>query len=472
MMHNRDHLTRPGSCCNHKGSCIYDFPHQPQPTTTIDDFGRIHWQCRESEDLWVVPHCPFLLDLADCHFHFDVVFTTKVFTYLYKYLYKGPDIASFSVKTEHDSHSDDSSSVNKVTDYQKGRYLSAPKSAWRLLGFDITRKEPAVESLPIHLPGKNVPQFRQHDGNGSSTSLLLQYFLRAEELSHLHYEEYFEQFMLYPYSPNDPINDHDFPENACRGVIHRKASRHIHREKIAHVDCIPIHCGEPFYLRALLLHQLARSFSHLRTIEGIEFPTFHEAAADIGLFANENEGLLTMREAVDSHQTPTQLRFLFTQIVMEGYAAMPLWIEFCTQMSSDHFVRLHNEQSAFDSTLDNIEHTLCHSGKHLHQFGLLSPVLHSQEVADELLFLRCNRNSLSANSDRLYDMLNDEQREIFTLFWNSIQQCRQTIAFVEGCPGRGKTFLINALCTALRAQQHIVLIVGTSTLSAISFERD
>ena len=129
-----------------------------------------------------------------------------------------------------------------------------------------------------------------------------------------------------------------------------------------------------------------------------------------------------MREAVDSHQTPTQLRFLFTQIVMEGYAAMPLWIEFRTQMSSDHFVRLHNEQSAFDSTLDNIEHTLCHSGKHLHQFGLPSPVLHSQEVADELLFLRCNKNSLSANSDRLYDMLNDEQQEIFTLFWNSIQQ--------------------------------------------------
>jgi hypothetical protein len=419
----------------------------------------------------VDPHCPFLLDFEDCHFHFDVVFTTKVFTYLYKYLYKGPDIASFSIETEHETLPDDPPSVNEVTDYQKGRYLSAPESAWRLLGFDITRKEPAVESLPIHLPGENVPQFRQHDGIRSSTSLLLRYFLRADELSHLRYEEYFEQFVLYPFSPNDPINDRDFPEKSRTGVIRRKASRCIRHEKIARINCVPIHCGEPFYLQALLLHRPASSFSDLRTIEGIEFPTFHEAAADIGLFANENKGLLTMREAVDSHRTPTQLHFLFAQIVMEGYAAMPLWIKFRTQLSVDHFVRLQDGLSAFDATLENIEHTLSHSGKHLHQFGLPSPAVHSQEVADEVLFLRCNRDTHRADSERMYDMLNEEQQNVFTLLWDSIQQCRPMTAFVEGRPGRGKTFLLNALCTALRAHQHIVLIIGTSALSAISFER-
>lgn len=45
------------------------------------------------------------------------------------------------------------------------------------------------------------------------------------------------------------------------------------------------------------------------------FETFHEAASDFGLFDNHNEGFLTLQEAVDSHRTPSQLRFLFAQVL-------------------------------------------------------------------------------------------------------------------------------------------------------------
>ncbi|KAJ8581058.1 hypothetical protein M405DRAFT_869004 [Rhizopogon salebrosus TDB-379] len=44
---------------------------------TVDDYGRVDWRRRAEEDQWVVPHCADLLELADCHFHFDVVYTTK-----------------------------------------------------------------------------------------------------------------------------------------------------------------------------------------------------------------------------------------------------------------------------------------------------------------------------------------------------------------------------------------------------------
>jgi len=128
--------------------------------TTIDDFRHVHWRQRHAQDAWVVPYCPTLLLFADCHFHFNVVFTSRVFNYLYKYFFKGPDVAFFTIANESAvPHS--LPPVNEVADYQKARYLSAPESAWRILRFQTTRKEPAVDCLPIHLPGENTPQFCQ-----------------------------------------------------------------------------------------------------------------------------------------------------------------------------------------------------------------------------------------------------------------------------------------------------------------------
>ncbi|KAG1805933.1 uncharacterized protein BJ212DRAFT_1231425, partial [Suillus subaureus] len=81
----------------------------------------------------VVSYCPALLTLADCHSHFDIVYTMKVFSYLYKYLYKGPDTAHFTIKEDIDAN--EPVPLNEVHDYQKGRYLSAPKAAWQILNF-------------------------------------------------------------------------------------------------------------------------------------------------------------------------------------------------------------------------------------------------------------------------------------------------------------------------------------------------
>jgi len=209
-MHGQDHLTRLGSRCNRDGRCIYGFPQHRQQSTTIDEHGRVHWRRREDEDIWVVPYCPALLTFANCHFHFDVVYTAKVFSYLYKYLYKGPDTAHFAI--EEDIQNDEPVPLDEIRDYQKARYLSAPEAAWRILNFEVTRKEPSVINLPIHLPASNVPQFRRQGGQRSSTSLLNHYFLRTDELAGLRYEEYFEQFILYPYTLEDELTADDYPE--------------------------------------------------------------------------------------------------------------------------------------------------------------------------------------------------------------------------------------------------------------------
>ena len=61
---------------------------------------------------------------------------------------------------------------------------------------DISRKEPGVMHLPIHLPGQNRSQFFRADDSQSSMSLLLRYFRRPEALAVLKYTDYFEQYSL------------------------------------------------------------------------------------------------------------------------------------------------------------------------------------------------------------------------------------------------------------------------------------
>lgn len=117
MLHGQDYLTQPGSRCNWDSQCIYEFPQHMQPSMMIDEHGRMNWCQREEEDIWVMPYCPALLSFADCHFHFDVVYTAKVFSYLYKYLYKGPDTAHFIIKE--DIENEELVALNEICDYQK-----------------------------------------------------------------------------------------------------------------------------------------------------------------------------------------------------------------------------------------------------------------------------------------------------------------------------------------------------------------
>jgi hypothetical protein len=72
--------------------------------------------------------------------------------------------------------------------------------------------------------------------------------------------------------------------------------------------------------------------------------------------------------------------------------------------------------------------------------------------------------------------MTDEQRNVFATVFDSVKMyvsCRGNVSppfFLEGKPGRGKTFVVNAICSALQADNHIALIVGSSVLVATLYE--
>ena len=75
--------------------------------------------------------------------------------------------------------------------------------------------------------------------------------------------------------------------------------------------------GERFALRQLLKVAPARSFHDLRTVDGVTYAGFHEAAVQRGIMADDEEAELAMLDACSEGSTPAELRHLFVSLVCE-----------------------------------------------------------------------------------------------------------------------------------------------------------
>ena len=79
-------------CSNKQGTDSY-------PLYRRRDDGRcIKIRGAELDNRWVVPYNPGLLMRYNCHINVEACSNIKVVKYLYKYVYKGHDYASFSVE--------------------------------------------------------------------------------------------------------------------------------------------------------------------------------------------------------------------------------------------------------------------------------------------------------------------------------------------------------------------------------------
>ncbi|PCH43540.1 hypothetical protein WOLCODRAFT_34112, partial [Wolfiporia cocos MD-104 SS10] len=58
--------------------------------------------------------------------------------------------------------------------------------------------------------------------------------------------------------------------------------------------------------------------------------------------------------------------------------------------------------------------------------------------------------------------MNAEQRKVYTEILDAVERRQPLCAFVDGKAGRGKTFLVNALCNELRSRGRIVLPTATT----------
>ena len=211
MIHSNTHLERTTSRCNKNGKCIYGFPQKLRDRTVFDEASaRALYRRRKEEDRWVAPYLPFLVDYLDCHVNIDYVSGTSIFMYLYKYLFKGPDQATYSVTPQtlnEDSEPNGNLPIDETKDFIRARYLSASEAAWRILRYDTIRKSIPVQALAVHLPGEDNRQLGNKD-NSSTGSTLLHYFARPRttESQDLKYAKFYATYLLGKYTEFLPHN--------------------------------------------------------------------------------------------------------------------------------------------------------------------------------------------------------------------------------------------------------------------------
>lgn len=235
------------------------------------------------------------------------------------------------------------------------------------------------------------------------------------------------------------------------------------------IQSIPSRIGELFYLRAFLQYRLAYGFADLRTVRGRVYITYQEAAAVLGLFQDKTESEHALQEVIAAYSRFGQFRFLFVHLILSlSIPAITFWTRFREVLSAD-FAARHNEAEAIRRTLEDISRYLHSQGASLTHLGLPEPARVERQINLELDVFAQFYDVLQVRSQQAYGMLNQEQRLVYDSVMGSIPT--GDCYFFNGKAGRGKTFLVNAICDRIRGEGYIACIIGFTALSVTLYER-
>jgi len=288
----------------------------------------------------------------------------------------------------------------------------------RIFRFHMSSMSPAVITLPVHLKGQNVAAFNDR---GSNASLLIRWLImRPLELENVSYEEYYQDYVI---ATND--RNEGWMELPFRNVPVRCICRRTRGVKVAHIRHILPSRGEVYYLRAILRDgKTARRWSGLRTVDGRVYETYQAAAIASGMFNDVREAQATMQEAVELMRTPSQLRFLYVQLIIDGTApALPLFEQFRDRLSADHRFMNDNEPRAIRNTLNDVGRLLQNHQRTLQDFGFPAEELQALRIQEELDYWLPATARLQQYVAEAMPQLNENQQEWLTETTQAIHQC-------------------------------------------------
>lgn len=391
----------------------------------------------------------------------------------------GPDTARYRV-LENPSE-ETMQSIDEIDDYWQARYLSAGEAVWRILGFHVTKKEPAVTALPIHLPSsRSHHQYQRTRQQTSTLSHLDHYFRRPSgsfivqrtgvrrDFKDLTYAEYFTLFRRVKWDARNVgrfFEEQLHADSVQMHIVQRDESKaHLSR-----LEFIQPSRGELFYLRTILQHCPLQSFEDALDVNGTPHATFQEAAIALGLFAERNEAQYALQEAVLSLKTPRQLRQLFVHLLTNDCVPAPqnLWDSFREEFCLDYSLQVgQNPHISQDCALEDIARLLEEHGKTPADFGLREATVRTGEVLHEMIKWGSNARMLDERAERARRQMTVEQAAIYDQVITAVHRGEQLMLFVDGKAGRGKTFLLNAICDKIRSQGKIVLPTATAAFAA------
>ncbi|OWZ06912.1 Helitron helicase [Phytophthora megakarya] len=403
MMHGPCGNQHPNCVCMIDGKCSKGYPKPLVEVTlaNVDGYaevqrcrrppGELKFKNREYDNAtanqWVVPYNPTFI---------------TVVKYMYQYVYKGSDKAMFTIE-----------SVENEREC----------ACIRLLDYVVQGKSHSVVLLPVHLKGRHMVLFRVDEDPEEV----------LERTNHSMLTRFFELC-----ASDDPVNQiaktmlyQDIPKKFTW-----KNGRWVRLQKfqlsICRMNDVSPRDMERFYLRVMLCNRRGpTSFEDLRTVSGIEYPSYLDAVKAAGHLENDGEWIACMEEAKE-YKMPYQLRQLFATLL--AYS-MPtdvrgMWNQFYTDLSEDyaHTFRDMSEPHKSKTVLDSD----------------LAQVVHTEA------------------------QLNNEQRAIYNQIIGTVNQPEQGKKkfFIDGPGGTGKSTLHRNILAKVRLESKIAIDVASSGIAS------
>ena len=490
MTHNQCGAANPAAACMVDGRCSKGFPKAYAQDTEWRDDGpypvyrrrapdaggqQVEHRGRLVDNRWVVPYSPLLSLRYSCHINTEICCSVESVKYLFKYIYKGHDRQM--VRTDRQQAA--AGERDEIAEYRDLRSIGASESCWRLFQFEVSSRSPAVQPLQVHLEGHQPVFFAEGqerqaaDAEPRDTALTAWLRYNAERAATdpdcLH--------LCYP----------DFPrhyrwEKGRRLWVRRQ--NYQAAPTIGRVVNVSPRQGDVFYLR-LLLHHVpgAASFAELRTVGGVVCETNKEACRLRGLLQEDGEWDLALREATET-QMPTQLRQLFVTIALFCEPADPAALFERHQAAlAEDFSRRHPALDADvvrSLALLDLERRLQRAGKELADLRLPAVPPEHRLLAAELEEaaelrrlppviqeeLAYDGQALREQTDARLPTLLPSQRAVVDAVLAAVRERRPLAAYIDAPGGTGKTYTLNTLLAAVRADGEVALAVAFSGIAA------
>ncbi|GJX97177.1 DNA helicase [Tanacetum coccineum] len=387
------------------------------------------------DNICVVPYNRALILAFEAHINVEYYGWSMLIKYLFKYNSKGIDIIFALVSKPLGESSNipgpSRPPIEKIQNYLEGRFVCAHEAYWRILKFDIHRREPVVQILAVHLRGMQRITFRDRDklefvvNLPSRTSTTLTEWFAYNEANqdgrHLTYQDFPSEFVWY-----------DDQKIWTR--------RHNSKSSIGRLAYVHPTSDELFYFRMLLYHKKGcTEFIDVQTINDVFYPTCRAACEALDLLGDDKEWDIAMQEASVSAMS-SELRFVFSHILIHNYVTNPskLWRKYYAEMGHD-IPRRVSERDLIDM------------------------------LANRLLMEEKNYNQqeLMQERDESVPKLNTQQRKIYDLIIDAKLNKQQELIFLYGHGGTGKTFLWKTIISTLRSEEKIGLAVASSGIASL-----
>ncbi|XP_035833040.1 uncharacterized protein LOC118481843 [Helianthus annuus] len=308
-------------------------------------------------------------------------------------------------------------------------------------------RDVAVERLPFHEEGCNRVYFHDNDE--------VEEVAQRATASMSKFTEWFRANERFPHGRS--LTYVEFP---TKFTWHEKEKEWLPRHRVTSIGRIYYvspSMGEKYYLRMLLNVQRGPlSFKDIRTVDGVEHPTYMSACNALGLLGDDVEWVDSIREA-SQWQLGNQLHDI-------AYNRR-------TMLQNDDVV--FTDEEILNYTLIEIERVLIGHGKSLLDFPNLPQI--DRQLVDTMenrLIMAERTFNIEEEMTLFHDLfrgLNVEQREVFDYVCDCVDRRTGGAVFVFGSGGTGKTYLWKTLISCFRSRGQIVLSVASSGIASLYY---